>query len=298
MSATIRDFSYGRKVFFINPDITLVSEQFLVDFFALGYECYFLESDKTLTFEEKLKIVLSIFPDIILIFNADSVVPGVNLFLLIDEVQKKYGDRVTIGITYVKRANPSVKYDLEKKFNFEMGIKGGCIQLEYNQHANFNILAQALYANQAQGRRKNVRAICNKNYVYSFEKDNFLFSGTLQDISLSHFSFENNSDSLKLEVTDRVQRFQISLNGNLMITPAILIMKRPLENGFLYVFAYLNETGSPGLHVRYANMLKPNIYMLKNTNLNISLIKSYLHSKNSRTPLTLDAVGNELLEMN
>ena len=46
MGITIKEIVTGRKTFFITPDMSLFPESFLEDYFALGYECYFVENDK------------------------------------------------------------------------------------------------------------------------------------------------------------------------------------------------------------------------------------------------------------
>ena len=44
MGITIKEIVTGRKTFFITPDMSLFPESFLEDYFALGYECYFVEN--------------------------------------------------------------------------------------------------------------------------------------------------------------------------------------------------------------------------------------------------------------
>ena len=46
MGISVKEIVTGRKTFFITPDTSLIPESYLEDYFALGYECYFVENDK------------------------------------------------------------------------------------------------------------------------------------------------------------------------------------------------------------------------------------------------------------
>lgn len=87
MAVTIKDFAVGRKTFFITPDLSLFPENFLEEFFALGFECYFVENLKTISLEEQIEAIISVFQDVILFFNIDANIPGINWFNFIKELQ-------------------------------------------------------------------------------------------------------------------------------------------------------------------------------------------------------------------
>ena len=65
MSASIKDIVVGRKTFFITPDTSLIPEDYLEEYFSLGYECYFVNNDKILSLDKKIDILISLFKDII-----------------------------------------------------------------------------------------------------------------------------------------------------------------------------------------------------------------------------------------
>ena len=71
MGISIKEIVAGRKTFFITPDTSLIPEVFLEDYFALGYECYFIEYDKRISLKKKIDILISIFHDVIIFFNID-----------------------------------------------------------------------------------------------------------------------------------------------------------------------------------------------------------------------------------
>ena len=47
------------------------TEDYLEEYFSLGYECYFINNDKILSLDKKIDILISLFKDIILFFNID-----------------------------------------------------------------------------------------------------------------------------------------------------------------------------------------------------------------------------------
>lgn len=267
MAITVKDFAIGRKTFFITPDMSLFPENYLEDYFALGYECYFVENNKNFPLQKKIDILVSIFHDIILIFNIDYTIQDINWYNFISDLQFKYENKIYIGVTFVKRPDKEAKGKLEKLFNYDLGIKCGTVQLEYNKNENFWIIQKILYANQAQGRRKNIRALCTKAYTFGFIHNGVQYSGIMQDISLSHFSFIYPKDELNVKEFERIDGMDFHLKGLLIRTSAVLMMKRPVgENNVLYVFAFLDDNGLNGLSERYRQLVIPNIYGLMSAN--------------------------------
>lgn len=265
MAVTIKDFAVGRKTFFITPDLSLFPENFLEEFFALGFECYFVENLKTISLEEQIEAIISVFQDVILFFNIDANIPGINWFNFIKELQEKHPD-IFIGVMFVKRPDREVKVRLEKLFNYDLGIKCGCVQLEYQKNANFWIIQKILFANQAQGRRKTIRALCTGAYTFNFELSGQTFDGTLQDISLSHFSFIYPKDKMMINSYEKIDNIHFHLKGLLIRSNAVLIMQRHIDEDVLNVFAFLDDNGMNGLTGRYKQLLLPNIYELMSTN--------------------------------
>ena len=56
MGISVNDIVTGRKTFFILPDTSLMPESYLEDYFALGYECYYVPFDKRVNNEKKVKV--------------------------------------------------------------------------------------------------------------------------------------------------------------------------------------------------------------------------------------------------
>ena len=73
MGISVDEIITGRKTFFILPDTSLMPESFLEDYFALGYECYYVPFDKRVKMERKVKVITSLFKDLIIFFNIDYI---------------------------------------------------------------------------------------------------------------------------------------------------------------------------------------------------------------------------------
>ena len=71
MGIPVEEIVTGRKTFFILPDTSLMPESFLDDYFALGYECYYVPFDKRINVQKKVKVITSLFKDLIIFFNID-----------------------------------------------------------------------------------------------------------------------------------------------------------------------------------------------------------------------------------
>ncbi|MCQ2583751.1 MAG: hypothetical protein MJ160_07575 [Treponema sp.] len=293
MAITVKDFAMGRKTFFITPDLSLFPETYLEDYFSFGYECYFVENSKIIPLKEKIEIMIQIFHDIILIFNIDYNVEGINWAEYISELQKKYGDRVAIGVTFVKRADKDAKRKLEKMYLFDIGITCGCIQLEYQKSSNFIIIQKMLNANQAQGRRKNIRALCTKAYTFSFTYKGVLYNGTLQDISLSHFSFIFQSGKLPIKDYEKIDEVTLHLKGLFIKSGAVLMMERASGENILFVFAFVTENGMNGLNDRYRQLIIPNMYQLMSSNCK-NLMDKVISSRSDENMLSRDVDDMEI----
>lgn len=266
MGISIKEIVTGRKTFFITPDTSLLPEAFLEDYFALGYECYFIENDKRISLQRKLDILISIFHDVIFFFNIDYNIPDLEWPVFIRKIIEQYENRASIGVLYTKRQTKDEKSRLEYKYLFEIGLSCGCIQLEYQKKSNFGIIERILYANQAQGRRKNIRALCTKACTFSCTYLNVAYNGVLQDISLSHFSFVFPEGKLKIQLYEKISDFHFNIKGFMFRSDAVLIMERPVNGEMLYIFAFTTSTGANGLDQRIKQLLIPNIYQLMNSN--------------------------------
>ncbi|MDE5613412.1 MAG: hypothetical protein K2I74_02055, partial [Treponemataceae bacterium] len=137
---------------------SLLPESYLEDYLARGYETYVILDDRNCPLEKKIASIISIFQDSILFFYIDAEVPHITWKHYIKYLQERYGETILIGVLYSKRHNEDERKQLEKYYLFDVGIQGGCISLEFQKAKNFSLIDRVMFANQASGRRKNVRA--------------------------------------------------------------------------------------------------------------------------------------------
>lgn len=286
MGISIQEIVTGRKTFFITPDTSLLPESFLEDYFALGYECYFIENDKKMPLQKKLEILISIFHDVIFFFNIDYTQGDINWPALIRDITDRFTNQASIGVVYTKRQTQDEKARIEYKYLYELGLNCGCIQLEYQKKINFGIIEKMLFANQAQGRRKNIRALCTKACTFSYKSDATECSGVLQDISLSHFSFVYPKGILNIQMYEKLADIHFNIRGFMFRSDAVLIMERPNAAGVLYIFAFISSTGANGLDQRVKALLVPNIYQLMSTNFKTLMERVYKKVSEETTGIT------------
>ena len=276
MGSLVDEILKGRKVFFIAPDRSLFPQSYLEEYLTMGYECYFIDTDIFLPIEVKIEIILTVFKDSILFFNIDAPLQDKNWPRLINELREKYPN-APFGVTYSKRQTPTERSAIEKLYLYTLGIQCGCIQLEYQKKNNFKLIEQMLFANQAMGRRKNVRAVCSNNCKFQFISDRSgVIQGNITDISISHFSITLPKDMLEIDDYEKVKDIAFTIKGLRFRTDAILYMKRPLETDeILYVFAFCSKTGQSGLDQANKLLLVPKIYEIMMENCTTLLDKLF-----------------------
>lgn len=277
MGISVNEIVTGRKTFFILPDTSLMPESFLEDYFALGYECYYVAFDKRVNMEKKVKVITSLFKDLIIFFNIDYNLPNFDWEEYIYNYIQANDNAASVGILYTKRQTKLEKSVLERKFLYEMGIRCGCIQLEYQKSNNFELIGKILYANQAQGRRKTIRALCSSacTYTYTYGPYKDSVTGTLQDISLSHFTILVSGAGLEIKLYEKIADVHFNIRGFLFRSDAVLVMERPVNGDMLYVFAFVSTSGANGLDERTRGLLIPSLYKLLSLNCNTVLDQMY-----------------------
>ena len=279
MGISVNDIVTGRKTFFILPDTSLMPESYVEDYFALGYECYYVPFDKRVNIQKKVKVITSLFKDLIIFFNIDYNLnlPDFNWEDFIYDYINENDTAASVGILYTKRQTKEEKTRLERKYLYEMGIRCGCIQLEYQKKQNFELIGKILYANQAQGRRKTIRALCSSACTYTYEYGPYKDSvtGTLQDISLSHFTILVSGAGLEIKLYEKISDIHFNIRGFLFRSDAVLVMERPVNGDMLYVFAFVNSSGQNGLDERTRGLLIPALYKLLSLNCNTILDQMY-----------------------
>lgn len=274
-------------------------ESYLEDYFAIGYECYYVPFDKRVNIQKKVKVITSLFKDLIIFFNIDYNLnlPDFKWDDFIHDYIHENNNAASVGIMYTKRQTKLEKQVLERKYLYEMGIRCGCIQLEYQKAQNFELIGKILYANQAQGRRKTIRALCSSACTYTYEygphKDSI--TGTLQDISLSHFTILVSGVGLEIKLYEKIADVHFNIRGFLFRSDAVLVMERPVNGDMLYVFAFVNSAGQNGLDDRTRGLLIPALYKLLSVNCNAILDQMYAKVNEQEAVDELKSVDDNIL---
>ena len=236
----------GRKTFFIAPDLTLFPETFMEEYMTHGYEAYIINDDRYCPMDRKIEQIISMFPRSIFFFYVDAKIEGIEWQKFIYNLQRTHGENALLGVLYAKSRSEEERKKLEKFYLFDVGIQCGCIGLDFQQKKNFPLIDSVMKANQAQGRRKTIRAVCSGASEVSFAKDGRYFRGKICDISLNHFSCMFYEGELPLY--SRVQGMMLVIDGVHIQTNAVLLIQRELgEDGVLNVFVFNKNDGSLGL---------------------------------------------------
>ena len=286
MDNLVKEFTKGRKTFFITPDKDLISPAFMEEYLSKDYECYFIQHDLNNTIQEKVEAIATLFSDCILFFNIDYHIEGVDWHELIENTKKRFSN-VCIGVVYAKRKIPIEKTLLEQEYIFRMGLSSGCIQLEYQKNTNFILIEKVLYANQAMGRRKNVRVVCLNNSSFNLDDGHGnVTTYWLNDVSLSHFSFTIATDEpqLTLKEYEKVQNLSFVIKGMRFTSDAILFMKRQTSSGTLYVFAFVDREGKVGLDDMRRKLMVSKMYEMLSEAC-VSLLKKYFVEQENKKPI-------------
>ena len=297
MGISVNEIVTGRKTFFILPDTSLMPESYLEDYFALGYECYYIPFDKRYKMERKVKVITSLFKDLIIFFNIDYNLPNFDWDDYIYEYIHENNNAQSVGIMYAKRQSKAEKALIERKYLYEMGIRCGCVQLEYQKTQNFELIGKILYANQAQGRRKTIRALCSSacTYTYTYGPYKDSITGTLQDISLSHFTVLVSGTGLEIKLYEKIPDIHFNIRGFLFRSDAVLVMERPVNGDMLYVFAFVNASGQNGLESRTKGLLVPALYKLLSVNCNAIMDQMYQKASEQEDVKELPEVDDDIL---
>lgn len=294
MSTIVDEITQGRKTFFIAPDKSLILESYLEDYLTLGYECYFIDTDLFLPMSVKIDIILSLFQDSIIFFHIDAPLQEGSWASLITSAQKKYPD-AKFGVLYNKRQTQAEREKIQEFYLFKVGVQCGCIELEYQRKNNFKIVERILYANQAMGRRKNVRAICYGSCTVQFKtKQGEPIYTNINDISASHFSLSFPKDSgIEFGNFEKIKDAQFLVKGLRFKSDCVLYTKRETADSDIYIFAFCTQQGTVGLDEGNKRIVPPRIYSIMVDNCQELLGRLFRSAVAKRTELKKEASQTE-----
>ena len=247
MAIQKKDVIEGVKTFFVVPDLSVMPEDFLPNFFLKGFEAYYLLDDQYLDIPAKIRILFSLFPELIIFINTDRKLGNLDWRSYIKQIQNEYEERARIGVLYGKHISEETRRQMEKIYLYDIGINCGCIPIEYRKASNLGLLLGVLTANQANGRRRYLRAICGETCELNFMHERVRLEGRILDVSISHFSCEFRGPDPELKMYEKATDIQLKLAGIICTVDAVLFTKRVAGDTVVNVFVFRNSRGRDGL---------------------------------------------------
>lgn len=253
---------FGRKVFFISPDSSLIPLSFMEDFCTLGYESHILGRSVG-SLVEIVSTVAEHFPDAIFFFNIDSSAPGMGWLSFIRQLRHQYAD-LLVGVVFAS-SNRERAHHVEVEYGNDLSPQVGCIPLlSGDADGNFKVLVAALGKAGAKGRRNNIRARCDGSSSLSFSFGNTMFHARLYDVNISHLCCILDNGSVQgIKIYDKIRGARINVNGLEFTSDIVLIMKR-VKNGIpTVIFMFIRKPDDePGLENGLEASLNKKIYQI------------------------------------
>ncbi|MDR1618859.1 MAG: PilZ domain-containing protein [Treponema sp.] len=206
----------GKKIFLLYPHSVIHDE--MIDILIMnGFETYILRDHK------KALHILKKFPASIMFVNIDERMSEKEWEEYINGILKNPETRDTrLGILSYNQDKR-----LMEKYLMRMALPCGYIQLKLGVQESTKIIVNALEANEARGRRKFIRAICEDDpyTTMNYKSPDGFFQGKILDISSAGIAaritgfFDYPPNSVLKEV-------QLKLRGALVMSNMILMGKR------------------------------------------------------------------------
>jgi len=218
----------GKKIFLLYPH-SVIRDEMLDWLIMAGYETY------TVVNEKKALKLLEKFPGSIMFINIDEGMREDEWEAYIRGIldnPKTKDSRLGI-MSYNQDRN------LMKKYLMELVLPCGYIQLKLGFEESKNIIIHALEANEAQGRRKCIRAECEDdiNAIMNFKSDLGLLQGKILDISSTGIAARLTSRA-NLQSNSLLRGVQLKLRGGILMSDMIVMGQRAKDNGvYIMLFA-------------------------------------------------------------
>lgn len=243
----VQDQGLAPKTFFVAPDPSIVSENFLESAFLNGYESYSVPHDLGGKLGKKVGVLIDTFPETLVFFSIDRKGDLQAWGRFLGTIQASRPGRSRIGVLYHRPESLTDDKKIKEMFLLEIGLTGGCIPLHSSTSKNQSLLLNVLAANQAAGRRKLIRMNCGPSFKINFLRDNQKVEGILMDLSISHFSASFGDSDPGWEVGTKVRDVQLCLTGILLMVNVMVVIRRITHGRPTYVFFFRTEDAGPGV---------------------------------------------------
>jgi len=199
----MEDTDIAKKVFFLYPH-TIIKE-IIQEMVRQEYETYIIE-DHLLA-----KKVLTKYKNSILFINIDEILKDEEWQQYTSSLLKNTGTKSTrVGIlTYYSKEK-----GIGEKYLISIGVQCGLVRIKMAPEKCLEILLKTLDANEAKGRRKYIRALCNEkldlfNIIWKEKR----FQGRIIDLSIAGMACFFNNQRLKLPEDTPLVNIQLVLRG-------------------------------------------------------------------------------------
>ena len=206
----------GKKIFLLYPH-SVIHQEMLDVLIMAGYETY------TLVDAEKARKLLMKFPGSIMFINIDSGMKEPEWEMYIRNIQS---DDATSG-SKLGIMSYNQDTDLMRKYLMDISVPCGYVQLKLGLHESTKIILNALEANEARGRRRNIRADCEDDLsaTLNFKSDSDFCHGKILDISSAGIAAKLEKYKPP-EANSVLREVQLKLRGGLILTDMIYAGKR------------------------------------------------------------------------
>jgi hypothetical protein len=85
-------------------------------------ESYYVMDDKHLDLESKVRVIRRLFGEVILFFNVERRINGVDWPSFVRRLVVEHGDRIRVGVLCHRHVGEDAIAELERKYLYEIGI--------------------------------------------------------------------------------------------------------------------------------------------------------------------------------
>lgn len=248
---------FGRKVFFIATNDTLVPPSYMEDFCTLGYESHIIPGGSRM--RSDVAAIVQQFPESILLFNVDADDGGSGWTTLIRDIRQGH-DNLLVGVVFKAENSQS-----GNRYENDVSSRAGCIALSSgDKDGNFQALKAALDRCGAKGRRNSIRALCDSSSRISFSFNGYEKSEKVEDVNITHFRCTSATDDFHgMKIYDKIRGAHLTINGLEFKSDIVLIMKRIKEGISTAIFMFIRKPDDgPGLEPELEPQLNKKIYQI------------------------------------
>lgn len=243
----------GKKTFFLYPH-SVIQDELIEELLDDEYEVYMLKD------HEKALKVMKTFPGSICFINIDE---GLKESDWEEYIEKLTADPDTSS-TLVGILSYNSDKDLMQKYLMELGVRGGYIRLKLGMEESAAIIRKTLEANEARGRRRYVRAVCEHDSLSAVNITTLsgVLTGNIMDISSVGISCSFSEDP-QFSKNTLLKDVQLVLRGARVKTSGVVLGYRDdTARRYVVLFKELAKEGKKKIRKYIYSTLQQSIEVL------------------------------------